>query len=409
MNSAVPPAGNLNRGQEAEITVWVGAPSLVTRFPSAGRLLVVEAEPKRAQELKQELRERPKAQICQEVLAAETGTMVRWHRFNDVRLSGPIDLGTWQKRYPNLRQSDEEQRLGQNLGELLDSSISRDEGHAPAAIHLMLRQGDPLAALVGLGSWISQLETVQLMLHWPEVTMQLVEAWLMEHHYRQDPQSSAVWNRDPLATRDWLLKEKEIEKQNLLITNHELNKELDKMRTEKILLAEQLKQLSEKLERIKVTKELTEAEIQKSRIENDKLCKQHDAVGEELRLLAQTNSNLFQTLETTKAAEAVKLQALQSLFPMQLYREENSDLACYNEESLLLHYIEHGRQEGRLKSYQEVHFELQTSLKRHEQAEYKLKQLETQFELAQQQLETLKDLFTRIADKRKTQRKDNKE
>lgn len=409
MNSAVAPAGNLNRGQEAEITVWVGAPSLVAELPGAGRLLVVEAEPQRAQELKQELRELPEAQVCEEVLAAETGTMVRWHRFNDVRLSGPINLKTWQKRYPNLRQSDEEQRLGQTLGDLLDSSISRDEGLAPATMHLMLRQGDPLAALVGLGSWISQLETVQLMLHWPEGTMRLVEAWLMEHHYRQDPQSSAIWRRDPLATRDWLLKEKEHEKQSLLIAYNDLNKEHEEMRTAKELLAEKLKQLSEHLEKLKVTKELTEAEIRQSKNEKDKLSKQHDTLREEHQLLARSNSELLQTLESTKAANIDNLQALQSLFPAQLYREEISGLSSYDEEKLLLHYIEHGRHEGRLKTYQEIHYEWKTSLKRYEEAASKLGQLETQFDLAQKQLETLKELFARIASRHNSQQQEKGE
>ena len=200
-----------DHGSGGEITVWVGVPGLARGLPSSGSLLVVEAEPQRARELRQVLRDRPEALVCEEVLAAENEATVRWHRFNDTRLNGPSDLTIWQQYFPNLRQIDEEQRCGRRLGDLLDNWVPREGEQALAPLHLVLRQGDPLAALTGLGPWISHLQTVQLMLPWPEETMQLAETWLAEQNFGQDPQTSAMWNRDPVATRDWLLKEKENE------------------------------------------------------------------------------------------------------------------------------------------------------------------------------------------------------
>jgi hypothetical protein len=216
-----------DHGSGEEITVWVGVPGLARGLPSSGSLLVVEAEPQRAQELRQVLRDRPEVLVCEEVLAAENEATVRWHRFNDTRLNGPSNLTIWQQNFPNLRQIDEEQRCGRRLGDLLDNWVPREGEQALAPLHLVLRQGDPLAALDGLGPWISHLQTVQLMLPWPEATMQLAEAWLAEQNFSQDPQTSAMWNRDPVATRDWLLKEKEKEKQDLLFINQQLNRDCD--------------------------------------------------------------------------------------------------------------------------------------------------------------------------------------
>jgi ppGpp synthetase/RelA/SpoT-type nucleotidyltranferase len=65
----------------------------------------------------------------------------------------------------------------------------------------------------------------------------------------------------------------------------------------------------------------------------------------------------------------------------------------------VLHYLQHGRHEIRLKTYQEIDNELKSSLKQCEEAEAKLKLLETQFDLVKQQLETMKDLFARLADR----------
>ena len=104
-----------------EITVWVGVPAMARGLSSSGLLLVVEAEPERAHQLRQALKERPEALVCEEVLAANNGELVRWNRFNDARLSGPIGLTLLRERFPNLEQKDEEERLGRRLGDLLDN------------------------------------------------------------------------------------------------------------------------------------------------------------------------------------------------------------------------------------------------------------------------------------------------
>jgi regulator of replication initiation timing len=396
-------------GSGQEITVWVGVPGLARGLPSSGSLLVVEAEPQRARELRQVLRDRPEALVCEEVLAAENEATVQWHRFNDTRLNGPSDLRIWQQRFPNLRQIDEEQRCGRRLGDLLDNWVPREGEQALAPLHLVLRQGDPLAALTGLGPWISQLQTVQLMLPWPEETMQLAETWLAEQNFGQDPQTSAMWNRDPVATRDWLLKEKEKEKQDLLVANQQLNGDCATARAERDIVVAKLEQLTTQWEEHKEAQNQTLAEIQQLQIEAEKLRSQLEDVKKELQQTTSDKLELQQKLQTEKNTSLNERQALKSLLPLELYREVSSELSDLDDDQLILHYLQHGRHETPLKNYVELHAELKASLMQNEEAEAKLNQLEAQFRLTHQQLETLKDVFARLADRQQSPTQEKEE
>jgi regulator of replication initiation timing len=391
-----------DHGSGEEITVWVGVPGLARGLPSSGSLLVVEAEPQRAQELRQVLRDRPEVLVCEEVLAAENEATVRWHRFNDTRLNGPSNLTIWQQNFPNLRQIDEEQRCGRRLGDLLDNWVPREGEQALAPLHLVLRQGDPLAALDGLGPWISHLQTVQLMLPWPEATMQLAEAWLAEQNFSQDPQTSAMWNRDPVATRDWLLKEKEKEKQDLLFINQQLNRDCATMRAERDNVVAKLEQLTTQWEEHKEAQHQTLSEIQQLQIEAKKLRSQLEDVQKELQQTTGDKLELQQKLQTEETTSLKDRQALKGLLPLELYREVSSELSDLDDDQLILHYLQHGRHETPLKTYVELNAELKASLIQNEQAEAKLNQLEAQFRLTHQQLETLKDVFARLADRQQS-------
>jgi regulator of replication initiation timing len=391
-----------DHGSGEEITVWVGVPGLARGLPSSGSLLVVEAEPQRAQELRQVLRDRPEVLVCEEVLAAENEATVRWHRFNDTRLNGPSDLTIWQQNFPNLRQIDEEQRCGRRLRDLLDNWDPSKGEQALAPLHLVLRQGDPLAALTGLGPWISQLQTVQLLLQWPEATMQLAEAWLAEQNFSQDPQTSAMWNRDPVATRDWLLKEKEKEKQDLLFINQQLNSDCATMRAERDSVVAKLEQLTTQWEEHKEAQHQTLSEIQQLQIEAKKLRSQLEDVQKELQQTTGDKLELQQKLQTEETTSLNDRQAIKGLLPLELYREVSSELSDLDDDQLILHYLQHGRHETPLKTYVELNAELKASLIQNEQAEAKLNQLEAQFRLTHQQLETLKDVFARLADRQQS-------
>jgi len=386
-----------------EITVWVGVPGITRGLPSSGRLLVVEAEPERAQELRNVLRERPDALVCEEVLAANNEEMVQWNRFNDARLSGPSGLSLLQERFPNLHQIDEEQRRGRRLGDLLDNWGTGQGEQALAQLHLVLRQGDPLGALVGLGPWLSQLKTVQFLLPWPEETMRLVETWLAEHGFRQDPQASTMWKLDPIAKGVLLLKEKENEKQALLTANQQLNKACETMKVENSLLEERLDEITRQLQEFIEAQNLAQIDIQNSQDEAEKLRNQQETLQQVNQQLTNEKSELLQRLQAEQSTSLNCRQALKGFLPLQLYKERNTNLIDFEEDELILHYLQHGRDQSIAKSYQELESELESSRQQCEEAEVKLKLLESQFELLNQQLETLKDLFARLADRQRPQ------
>jgi hypothetical protein len=399
MTSTEITAAEPDHGSGEAITVWVGVPAITRGLPNSGSLLVVEAEPQRARELRQALRDRPEALVCEEVLAAVNEATVRWHRFNDTRLNGPSDLTIWQQRFPNVRQIDVEQRCGRRLGDLLDNWVPHGGDQALASLHLVLRQGDPLAALAGLGPWISHLQTVQMMLPWPEETIQLAEAWLAEQNFDKDPQASSLWNRDPVATRDCLLQEKEKEKLELLAANQQLNSDCEAPREEKDILAAKLELLSTQWQELRQIQAHTLSKIQQSQTEAESLKSLQEALQQECQQLTYEKSELQRKLQTEEATNLNNIEAVKNLFPLQHYKEISSDLGDLDEDQMVLHYLQHGRHEIRLKTYLELDNELKSCFKQREEAEAKVKLLETQFDLVKQHLENMKDLFARLADR----------
>lgn len=198
------------------LTVLVGAPLAVTALPASGLLLVVEADLERARLLKNDLQGRQDALVCAEVLAAQSGTPVQWFRFNDPRLDGPLPEADWREHYPNLRQLGEEQRNGRRLEDVLEAWSARVQLQHQPPLQLELHQGDPLAALEGLGAWLARLQAVQLPQRRGAAAGSpaagsgaAVAAWLEQRGFRADDELAATWRRDPEATQRLLLAERE--------------------------------------------------------------------------------------------------------------------------------------------------------------------------------------------------------
>jgi len=277
-------------------------------------------------------------------------------------------------------------------------------GHAIKALHLKLRQGDPLAALAGLGSWLNQLETIELMLPWPKETMGEVETFLTEQNFRQDLQTAALWKRDPIATRDRLLEEKERELQVLLASTQLLTRDCEVLEAEKKSMRTEIEKISAQLNELRINQDLTQEKIQQSENEADELKIQQKDLQQECQRLISDKTITLQKLQAEEATNVNMRQALKNLFPIEIYRENNVNLGELDEDSLIIHYVLHGREPARLKTYKELYNELKSSLKKCEEAETKLEQLEANFGLAKQQLETLKDIFARLAEKSQPQR-----
>ena len=198
----------------AKLSVLVGAPRLAAALP-AGQVVVVEADIDRARALKLELQEIgafDRVLIAAEVITADYGQPVLWHRFNDGRLDGPWPLEHWHALYPNLKAHQIEERTGRSLAEVLNIWLNQ----LPAAaadkqktmITLVLRQGDALATLTGCGAWLRDIQSVQL--DHPVTTFseqQAVASWLSQRGFCTADGNGLQWQRDPISTLRFELEE----------------------------------------------------------------------------------------------------------------------------------------------------------------------------------------------------------
>jgi len=232
--------------QASTITVWVGAPSGLLALADSGLHLVVEADPVVAQRCRTAWLEHPGLVVCDQVLAPHSDATVRWCLFNDARLNGPLDQQVWLHHYPNLRQVGEEQRLGCSLADLL-TNVGRHLVDGPStALILNFQQGDPRAALDGLGAWLECLHTVELAL--PSAAMALwagpVGAWLEPRGFRACAGEAARWQRDFIASQRKLLQERN----RALAQVHELETRLQQLFNEREALQAQSQQQKQQLD-----------------------------------------------------------------------------------------------------------------------------------------------------------------
>ena len=247
-DSASWPVAVAETAQSGTITVWVGAPAGHSALANAGLHLVVEADPARAQRCRTDWPEHPGLVVCDQVLAPHSDAHVRWCLFNDARLNGPLDQQVWQANYPNLHQVGEEQRLGCSLADLL-TNVGRHLVDGPyTGLNLHLQQGDPLAALEGLGAWLEGLHIVDLAL--PSAAIALwagpVGAWLDPRGFRACAGEAARWQRDAIASQRKLLQERN----RALAQVHELETRLQQLCNEREALQVQSQQQKQQLDHI---------------------------------------------------------------------------------------------------------------------------------------------------------------
>jgi len=163
-----------------------------------------------------------------------------------------------------------------------------------------------------------------------------------------------------------------------------------------------LEQLATQWKKNKEAQSQTLAEIQHLQIEAEMLRSELADVQKELQQTTGDKLELQQKLQTEETTSLNDRQALKSLLPLELYRKSSSELSDLGDNQLILHYLQHGRHETPLKTYVELDAELKASRIQNEEAETKPNQLEAQFRLTHQQLETLKDVFARLADRQQS-------
>jgi hypothetical protein len=221
---------NTTSGQT--LSVWVGCPDQGHGWTASDPLLIVEADAEKAELLQSQLQPNQDVSIVVEVLAANRGHTVLWHRFNDARLNGPMDATFWLHRYPNLRHIGSEQRSSSCLADLLNDWIASRQSQTEPALHLHLKQGVPIDILEGLASWIGRLERVDLAL--PAAASSWapqLDAWLGERGFAPVAERPGTWRRDPLSTAVLLLHQRD--QQILELSSHQ--SELERQRDAALL------------------------------------------------------------------------------------------------------------------------------------------------------------------------------
>jgi hypothetical protein len=182
---------------EAPFSVVVGAPALDSQLP-AGDVLLMDASSQRLEPLAAD-HEAGRTLVCEAVVLAEQADEpVVWHRYGDSRFDGVVPPERWQPWFPNLRVQGQETLAGQRLEVLLDRWAAAHGG--PRPFQLWLRQGDRLAALAGLGSWLPHLQRVELV--GPkaiELWQEPLSEWLKPWCFQPLADRPGCWERDLLA------------------------------------------------------------------------------------------------------------------------------------------------------------------------------------------------------------------
>ncbi|WP_413440963.1 hypothetical protein [Synechococcus sp. MIT S1220] len=145
--------------------VLIGAPTLADHLPH-GPALVVDADQTQLDRLASDLKENaavfsfPCVLLCA-VVSAEPGQLLPWFSFSDGRFDGVLAPEHWTSGAGNLRCLHQQTRTGQTLAALLDEAALPLEEHQTGC--LLMRQGDPLAAIAGCGDWAALFQTVQVL------------------------------------------------------------------------------------------------------------------------------------------------------------------------------------------------------------------------------------------------------
>lgn len=213
---------------ETPLNVVIGAPSLITQLPQ-GPTLLVEADGERLAALSAGLEHRQHPlRWHQAVLAAEADTVLTWHRFSDRRLDGPLGLQGWQPHYPNVQLLASQSLAGTRLESLLEDWPQAKV--SSVTFQLLVRQGDPLAALQGAGPWLRRLERVELLGPGAvPISGETMDAWLVARGFCREEGRQDAWRRDPLATRLLALDALQQERDQLAEQLAEIRLEVDKM------------------------------------------------------------------------------------------------------------------------------------------------------------------------------------
>jgi len=144
------------------LSVVVGCPSFLRQLPS-GPCLILDADRSSLENFctEHQLSEHPwPVDFQQVVLSDMSGEKLSWRRFSDHRFNGPWKSSNFHHDYPNLREVETVDVQGHTLADVLEKQPLLQAFGSKFA--LMIRQGDPLQALMGAETLLHRCTSVAL-------------------------------------------------------------------------------------------------------------------------------------------------------------------------------------------------------------------------------------------------------
>ena len=228
--------------------VHLGAPDFVDHL-AEGPTLVIDPDQGTLDRLEADLYQRGFPFPCRflsAVVGAKAGQALEWFSFNDRRFDGSLALECWSGRPPNLVCLQQQTLSSSALNELLDTADLPLEEHQTGC--LVVRHGDPTAALATAGDWLDRFQIIDLKspladLNWAAV----VRGQLEPLGFRSSDQDT-LWQRPGVQMLRFLLERLQTQRQELVV-------ERDEQMQGRQSMAQQLQALSQQLDNVLVERD----------------------------------------------------------------------------------------------------------------------------------------------------------
>ena len=221
--------------------VHLGAPEFVDHLPD-GPTLVIDPDQASLDRLQADLQHRDFPFPCRfqcAVVSVAAGQKLEWYSFNDRRFDGSLALECWSGRPPNLICLQQQTLHGRALHDLIETADLPLEEHQTGC--LVVRQGDPTAALASAGDWMERLQIIELRspaaaLNWASVLRGQLEPLGFRPSDRD-----MLWQRPGVLMLRFLLERLQKQREQLVL-------EWDEQMQGRQTMAQQLKDVMQQLQ-----------------------------------------------------------------------------------------------------------------------------------------------------------------
>ena len=249
--------------------VHLGAPEFVDHLPD-GPTLVIDPDQASLDHLQADLQHRNFPFPCRfqcAVVSVAAGQKLEWYSFNDRRFDGSLALECWSGRPANLICLQQQTLHGRALNDLIETADLPLEEHQTGS--LVVRQGDPTAAIASSGDWLERLQIIELRspaadLNWASVLREQLEPLGFRPSDRD-----MLWQRPGGLMLRFLVERLQKQREQLVL---ERDEQMQGRQTMTHQLEEVMQQLQDVLlERDELKRHLADVQVQMTETHRDEL------------------------------------------------------------------------------------------------------------------------------------------